>query len=416
MNGFNKMSLYLTKKENCRICASKDLKEFLDLGAMPPANSFLKKEDLNKEEVIFPLMVYFCHDCGLVQLLDVVAPALLFKDYSYLTSASKPLVDHFVEMAKDLVARFISYKKDLFVEIGGNDGSLLKAVKNHCRVLNIEPAKNVAQISREQGVEAIDEFFSKKLANKILKSCGQAKIVVANNVVAHIDDLKELFDGVKALIGKDGVFVFEVHWVGNLIGDGGFDQVYHEHLSYFSLMALQKLVERHGFKIFDVALVSIHGQSLRVYVSANQKIEKSVDNFLNKEKELGLNQSKTYLGFAKKVEKNKRELTNLLLKLKKQGKRIIGYGASAKGNTLLNYCGIDKQILDYIIDTTPFKQGKLTPGTHIPIYSPGKLFQEIPDYILLLSWNYADAIIKKEQNLRDKGVKFIIPVPEVKII
>lgn len=410
------MASYLTKKENCRICQGKDLKEFLNLGAMPPANSFLKKEDLNKEEAVFPLRVYFCHDCGLVQLLDVVAPKLLFKDYSYLTSASSPLVDHFAEMAKELADRLLVSKKDLFVEIGGNDGSLLKVIKDRCRVLNIEPAKNVAQISREQSVEAIDEFFSKKLADKILKNYGQAKVVVANNVVAHIDDLQEFFEGVKILVGKNGVFVFEVHWVGNLIGGGGFDQVYHEHLSYFSLMALQKLVKLRGFKIFDVALVSVHGQSLRVYVGDNKKIEKSVDDFLNKEQELGLNQSKTYSRFAKKVQRNKTKLMNLLLKLKKQGKRIAGYGAPAKGNTLLNYCGIDKQILDYIIDTTPFKQEKLTPGTYIPIYSADKLFQKTPDYILLLSWNYADAIIKKEQNLRDRGVKFIIPVPEVRVV
>lgn len=412
----NKMDSYLTKKENCRICDGKNLTEFLNLGAMPPANSFLIREFFAEKEEKFPLRVYFCRDCGLGQLLDVISPELLFKNYSYLTSASKPLVDHFAEMAKELASKFISSEKDLFIEIGGNDGSLLKVIKDRCRVLNIEPAKNIAQISRERAVEAIDAFFSKELAGKILKNYGQAKVMVANNVVAHIDDLKELFAGVKTLISKDGVFVFEVHWVGNLIGDGGFDQIYHEHLSYFSLLAIEKLVNQFDLNLFDIKLVPMHGASLRVYVGHNRFQEKSVYEFLKKEKELGLDKLETFFEFSEKVKKNRKELVNLLSDLKKKGKKIAGYGAPAKGNTLLNFCGIDDKILDYLTDTTLFKQGKLTPGTNIPVHSPEKLLSNRPDYVLLLAWNYADAILKKEQSLRDKGVKFIIPVPEVKIV
>ena len=406
---------FIHKKE-CRICDSSDFVKILDLDEMPPANSFLRKEDLDKPEKKFPLIVYFCKNCGLLQLLDVVNPEILFRHYDYLTSASKPLAEHFIKMAQELADKFIESKEDLVVEIGGNDAVLLESVKDKCRVLNVEPARNVAELSKQKGVETINEFFSQKIANNILEKYGSAKIVVANNVMAHIDDIKDVFEGVKNLIGENGVFVFEVHWVGNLIGEGGFDQIYHEHLYYFSLTALKNLVERFNLKIFDVQLVPIHGESLRVYVGENFDVSASVSRLLDKERELGLDRAKTFLKFSEKVEKNKTELIVLLKDLKKNNKKIIGYGAPAKGNTLLNYFNIDSGIVDYIIDTTPLKQGMYTPGAHIPIYPPEKIKEDRPDYILLLAWNYADAILEKEKELRNQGVKFIIPVPDVKIV
>lgn len=403
-------------KINCRICDSSDLIKILDLGEMPLANAFLRKEDLNKPEQKFPLIVYFCKNCGLLQLLDVVNPEILFRHYDYLTSASKPLAEHFVQVGQELAQRFVKSKNDLVIEIGGNDAVLLGAIKDDCRVLNIEPARNVAELSREKGVETIEEFFSKNLAQKILEKYGPARVIVANNVVAHIDDLKDVFEGVKFLIGEDGVFVFEVHWVGNLIGEGGFDQIYHEHVSYFSLLSLANLVSQFGLKIFDIQSVPIHGQSMRVYVGKNFDVLKSVDEFLKKEKELGLDRPEVFLKFSEKVEKNKEELRSVLLQLKKEGKKIIGYGAPAKGNTLLNYFEIDDKILDLLTDTTPLKQGLYSPGMHIVVYSPDKIKEANPDYILLLAWNYAEAILEKEKDLRNKGVKFVIPVPEVKIV
>lgn len=404
-------------KNNCRICGASDLVKILDLGEMPPANAFLRKEDLNKPEPKFPLVVYFCNNCGLLQLLDVVNPEILFSHYDYLTSASKPLADHFTKMGLELAEKFIKSKDDLIVEIGGNDAVLLASIKDKCRVLNIEPAGNVAEISKQKGVETIDEFFTEKLAKKIFEKYGPVKIIVANNVMAHIDDIKDVFRGVKILIGDDGTFVFEVHWVGNLIGNGGFDQIYHEHLYYYSLLALENLVSQFGLKIFNVESVSIHGQSLRVYVGGrNFSVSESVGQFLEKEKELRLDRAETFLKFSERAKKNREELQNLLRRLKQGGKKIIGYGAPAKGNTLLNYCWIDNNILDFITDTTPLKQGLYTPGTHISVVSPEKIKEVNPDYILLLAWNYAEAILEKEKDLREKGIKFIIPVPRIKVI
>lgn len=403
-------------KTDCRICGQSDFIQVLDLGQMPPANSFLKKEDLNQPEKNFPLAVYFCQNCALLQLLDVVQPEILFSHYSYLTSASKPLADHFVQLAQELAGRFIKSRDDLMLEIGGNDGVLLESVKDKCRVLNIEPAKNVAALSRQKGVETLAEFFTQNLAQKIIEKYNPARIVVANNVIAHIDNLKDVFEGVKILIGADGFFVFEVHWVGNLIGEGGFDQIYHEHLSYFSLLALANLVSQSDLKIFDVQLIPVHGQSIRVYVGRNQKVSGNVEKFLKTEKNLRLDQVETFLKFAERVKRNKKDLKSLLIFLKEQGKKIIGYGAPAKGNTLLNYCGINQTILDFITDTTPFKQEKYTPGSHIPIYPPDWLKEPKPDYILLLAWNYADAILRKEFEFLQQGGHFILPVPVPKII
>ncbi|MBU2567615.1 MAG: methyltransferase domain-containing protein [Elusimicrobia bacterium] len=388
----------------------------LDLGKMSLANAFLKKEDLNKLEDKFPLKVYFCRFCSSLQLLDIVNPELLFRHYNYLTSASRPLAEHFIKMGKDLADKFVASPNDLVVEIGGNDGVLLAGIKDRSRVLNIEPAENIAEISRKSGVETIPDFFNLKLAEEIVRKYGNAKVVVANNVMAHVENLREAFSGVKKLINSDGVFVFEVHWVGNLIGEGGFDQIYHEHIFYHSLTALKYLVEGLELKIFDVKLVPIHGQSMRVYVAEGKEVKKSVATLLQREKKMKLNRKETFVKFAKRVSKNKEKLLSLLKDLKKNGKRITGYGAPAKGNTLLNYLGIGTDTLDFLTDTTIFKQGLYSPGMHVPVVGPERLLTDIPDYILLLAWNYTDLILEKERELRNKGVKFIIPVPEVKIV
>lgn len=398
------------------MCHEPNPTKVLDLGMVPLANSFLNKEDLENIEEKFPLVVYFCEKCFSLQLLDVVDPEILFKHYVYFTSASKPLVEHFQETAKYLVKRFIKDKSELVVEIGGNDGTLLDVIKNDCRILNIEPAANVAEESKKKGIETIVDFFNEDLGIATKKEYGGAKLVIANNVMAHIPEIDNIFKGVFHLLGEDGVFVFEVHWVGNLLGDGGFDQIYHEHLFYHSLHALNKAISRFGLTIFDVELIPIHGQSVRVFAGKNRAISRSVEDLLKMECELGLDKVETFLKFSKKIEKNKSDLLSLLQELKKQNKKIIGYGAPAKGNTLLNYFGINSSIIDYIVDTTISKQGTYTPGTHILVKSPETLKEEVVDYIVLFAWNYADAILEKEKELRRNGVKFIIPVPEVRVI
>ncbi len=384
-------------RKTCRICGKENLAKVLDLGEMPPANSFIKKEDLDLPEDKFPLVVYFCRDCSLLQVLDIVNPNILFQDYDYLTSASKPLAFHFVEMAHLLKKQFIVSEDELMIEIGGNDGTLLEAAKNECRVLNIDPAANIAKISKEKGIPTINEFFTEEIAKDVLAKFGSAKVIVANNVMAHIDDLHDVFRGIKLLIGKSGTFVFEVHWVGNLVTEGGFDQIYHEHLCYHSLLALQNLVSQFSLQIFDIETVPIHGESMRVFVGDKDMfpVTERVKAFTEREKKLGLDHEETFFEFANRVEGNKKELVSLLSQIKKDGKRICGYGAPAKGNTLLNYFGIGSDVLDFLTDTTPMKQGLFSPGMHIPVLTPDVLEKDPPNYILLLAWNYAEAILKK---------------------
>jgi C-methyltransferase C-terminal domain/Putative zinc binding domain/Methyltransferase domain len=403
-------------KTTCRVCEGSDLVQVLDLGSTPPANAYLRKEDLEKPEKSFPLALYFCRTCSLAQLLDVVNPELLFKDYYFMTSFSAPLLMHFKKYADEVIAPLVTSPNDLVVDIGGNDGVLLSFVKDYARVLNVDPADNLAHLSEEKGVPFYSAFFTSETADDILAKYGEAKVVVANNVFAHTDPLRDVFKGVAKLIGDEGTFIFEVHWQKNLFDEGCFDQIYHEHLCFHSLHALRHLVECAGMKIFDVHIVPTQGQSLRVFVAKNRVPTSNVERILAEERAFGLINESTHHAFAQKVEENKKNLLSLLHELKAAGKKIVGYGASAKSGTLLNYYGIGPDILDYLTDTTPTKQGMYSPGMRIPIVSPERLLTDTPDYILLLAWNFKEAILEKEKNLIEQGVKFIVAVPEVEII
>lgn len=400
----------------CRICGSTDLVKVLDLGSMPPANAYVKKEDLKKPEQSFPLVLYFCRTCSLAQLLDVVHQDILFKDYHFLTSASAPSVEHFRRYAGEVIRPLISSPDELVIDIGGNDGVLLSFVKDYARVLNVDPADNLAPLSEGNGVPFYPAFFTSRTADEIIKTYGKAKVVVANNVFAHTDPLKDVFQGIAKLIGEDGTFIFEVHWAKHFVEEGAFDQIYHEHLCFHSLHALHHLIEAAGMNIFDVQIVPMQGRSLRVFAAKGRPVTANVERVLSEEREAGLTDETTYHAFAQKVETNKEKLLQLLRKLKAEGKKIVGYGAPAKGNTLLNYYGIGLDILDYLTDTTILKQGLHSPGMHIPIVSPEKLQSDTPDYILLLAWNFKDMILEKEKELRAKGVKFINTVPQVEIL
>lgn len=412
---FKNISKFYKKREDCRGCSGKNLTLILDMGSMPPANSFIKASELSGEKK-FPLTVLFCNDCKLLQVPDIVDPQILFGQYDYLTSASAPLAVHFRKMGETILNKFSLSKDDLVVEIGGNDGVLLEVLKDKCRTLNIEPAKNVAEISAKKGIDTINEFFGTPLAEKIITRYGEAKVVVANNVMAHIDDIQGIFKSVRSVIGDNGVFVFEVHWVGNLLGKGGFDQIYHEHLCYYSLTALQYLLEKGGLKVFDVELFPVHGESMRVYAARNRDELVGVKEMLKMERGIKLDDVNTFLDFKKKVGESRNQLVEMLMEIKKRGKTVVCYGAPAKGNTLLNYCDINNELIDYITDTTSFKQGLLAPGSHIPVCAPEKLQKTKPDYLLLLAWNYADSIIAKESEFKERGGKFIVPVPAPKII
>lgn len=409
------MSDYI-HKTTCRVCEGTDLVKVLDLGSTPPANAYLKKEELEKPEKSYPLVLYFCRTCSLAQLLDVVDPEILFKDYHYVTGASFPVIGHFKKYAQEAILPILTSPDDLVIDIGGNDGLLLSYVKDHTRVLNVDPADNLAPISEARGVPFYPAFFAAQTVDDILAKYGKAKVVVANNVFAHTDPIRDVFQGVAKLIGDDGVFIFEVHWAKHLIDEGCFDQIYHEHLCFYSLHAAKYLVEACGMQVFDVQIVPMQGQSLRVYAAKRQEIKPSVGDLLEIERKAGLFDENTFLAFGKKVNDNKEKLRTLLLDLKSKGKRVVGYGAPAKGNTLLNYYGIGTDILGFLTDTTPQKQGLYSPGMHVPIVSPERLYTDKPDYILLLAWNYKDAILAKEENLRSDGTTFIIPIPDIKII
>jgi SAM-dependent methyltransferase len=405
-------------RKNCRICGSTKLDKFLSLGPTPLANNFLKADQLNKEELYYPLDVYFCNKCDLIQLLDIVPPEVMFKDYAYITGASKPMELHFASLAKDIVNNFKINKDSLVVDIGSNDGTLLQYFsKMGLRILGIEPASNIAQIARKRGIATINKFFSKDCAIKIYKKYGFADIIFATNVFAHVDNLENILYGIDYLLSKEGVFVIEVPYLINLLDNIEFDTIYHEHLSYFSIYPLVYLFRKFGMKIVDIKQISIHGGSVRIFVKrSTKKQSQNVSKFLLIEQNAEIDSLKTYTKFAKKVALVKERLVKLLKTLKNEKTRITGYGAAAKGNTLLNYCKIGPDILDYISDTTPYKQGRCTPGMHIPIFSEEKFHREPPNYVLLLAWNYADEILQKEQKYRQKGGKFILPLPIPKII
>ncbi len=392
----------------------------ISLGATPLANSFLKKKDFNKEEW-FPLEVYFCKKCYLVQLLDIVDKKLLFSDYVYFYSAMPQASKHFVKYATDAIKRFINNpKKDFVLEVGSNDGLLLKAFQNYgCeRVLGVDPAKNITKVAIKNGIPTITDFFSFSLANKILRKHGKARVIIANNTVAHINDLHDLVKGIDKIMDDKGVFIFEVPYLMDMFEHLAFDSIYHEHLSFFSLLSLITLFKQREMNIFNVEIVQRQGNSIRVFVSrrGDFPISSIVKRLINKEKNRGFNKVETYYALAKKIEKSKKKLNKILIDLKKKKLRIAAYGAPARGNTILNYFKIGPDILDYATEELPSKIGFYSPGMHIPVICIEAARKNPPDYYLMLSWNYKEAIFKKEKEFIKKGRKFIVPVEGVKII
>ena len=405
------MENYILEKK-CRICSGTNLHLILDLGEQPPANSFIDESELNSLEHKFPLRLFWCKDCYLVQLLDIVNKEYLFKNYLYMTSASKPIVEHFKKYAQDIHQEFLQKENSPFiVEIGSNDGSLLREFKKlDTQILGIEPAINLSDLANQSNITTKNTFFSSEISKEIVKT-RNASVVVANNVIAHVEDLQDLMHGVQILIGNNGIFIFEVPYLVDLIKNLEFDTIYHEHLSYFSILPLLKLVQQFGLEIFDIRKQSVHGGTLRIFVSkkGNYPINNSVKIFIDDESKLGLDKIDFYKKFSIDVKELKKELLKILSKLKKENKSVFGYGAPAKGNVLLNYCGIDTKFIDYIIDTTPLKQGKFTPGMHIPIIAPSNLNNG--DVAFLLAWNYEFEILEKEKIFTNNGGKFLIPIP-----
>ena len=400
---------------NCRLCKSKNLKKILDLGKTPPANSFLKKSQLKNKEDFFPLVVNFCTNCGQLQLSHVVSAEILFRHYVWVSSTSKVTVLHFEEYARSVFDEINLKRNDLVVEMGSNDGVLLKPFKKlGARVLGVDPARNVASRATREGILTLPHFFDIKITKQIVKKYGKAKVIAANNVFAHINDLDEIVNAVRILLDKEGAFVIEAPYNIDLVEKNLFDIIYHEHLSYLSIKPLDKFFKRFGMQIFDVVKREVHGGSVRIFVKrkdASHEVEESVKKFIDLENRKKLSDINTYYEFAKHIEKNKISLVKLLKKLKKEGKSIAGYGAPAKSTTLLHYFGIGKDVIDFIADESPFKHGLFTPGKHIPIVPPKNLYIKKPDYLLILAWNFAQPIMKMHEKFRKQGGKFIVPVP-----
>lgn len=412
----------VTRRTTCRICGSLKLFQFLSLGETPLADAFVERENLDKPEAKYPLNVAVCENCGLVMLLDVVPPEIIFGDtYAFYTSGSPQAVVHFRKYAHEVMERFPELAKKLTIDIASNDGILLRPLKEMgAKVLGVEPAKNVAIVAQASGIDTITEFFNRKTAEKIKKERGQASLVLANNVIAHVDGVVDFAEGVKLLLDPQGVFIFEAQYFPNLLFKNQFDNVYHEHHSFYALRPLALLMEKVGMKIFDVEEVDTQGGSVRVFAEHKgglRAVQPIVSKMLQAELDMGLDRTGTYTGLAERVKSIKRELIEILSDLKRQGKKIVGYGAPAKGNTLLNFCGIGTQYVDYIIDKTYFKHGKFTPGMHIPVFPIEKIQEDgPPDYYLLLVWNYAAAMLKQEEEFRKNGGKFIIPIPKPHIV
>lgn len=408
------------KLNHCRICKNKNLKKVIDLGTSPPANEFLKKSALNKEERFFPLAVNFCSKCGLLQLTHVVSPKLLFGNYVYVSSTSPVFIKHFEDYASDVVKRLDLKKGELVVDLGSNDGILLKPFKKlGMKILGIDPAKAIAKKATKEGLETLLYFFDQNVAKKILKKYGEVSVMTANNVFAHINDIDEIIKGFKLMTHANGVFVMEAPYLIDFIQKNLFDLIYHEHLSYYSIRPLMEFFKRHNMQLFDVQYVPVHGGSIRIYAKKSQgkyKVAKIVNDLVKKELKLKLDKADTFIKFSDKIEANKQKLIKILKDLKTKNKKIVAYGAPAKGNTLLNYFKIGPKTLDFVVDDSSYKQGLYTPGTHLIVVSSSMLKENKPDYIFILAWNFAEPIMNKLSDFKKNGGHFIIPVPLPKII
>jgi SAM-dependent methyltransferase len=406
-------------KPVCHSCGQTGLITFLSLGRTPLANSLPAKEDLDKPEATYPLDAAFCPHCGLVQITETVPAEILFKEYLYYSSFSDTVLQNAREVVERLIPQRHLNSKSLVVELASNDGYLLQYYTQYgIPVLGIEPAENIAKLANEHGIPTIPEFFGEELAVRLKKEGKQADIIHANNVLAHVSNLNSFVAGIECLLKDGGIAVIESPYVKDLIDRGEFDTIYHEHLCYYSLTSLTYLFGQHNLVIQDVERISIHGGTLRLFVGKQGFAGPgpAVLELMAEEAACGAGSLDYYQDFAQKVEALKKELVDLLQDLKKKGKRIAAYGAAAKGCTLLTYLGIGQETLDFVVDRSTYKQGRYMPGTHLPILPPAQLLEVQPDYVLLLSWNFAEEIMRQQAEYRARGGQFIIPVPSIKVV
>jgi SAM-dependent methyltransferase len=411
----------IRRRTTCRLCDSRNVLHAFSLTPTPPANAFVPADALNIRQEVFPLDLFFCQDCTHLQLLDIVDPKLLFENYVYVSGTSPSFVRHFEEYS-DAIARMVTLPRDaLVIDIGSNDGTLLRAFKERhgSKVLGIDPARNLAEMATAAGIETIADFFSVPLARKISGERGKAAVVTANNVFAHVDDLGGIVDGIRTLLAADGLFVFEVSYLLDVVEKILFDTIYHEHLSYHAVGPLIPFLDRHGLELIEAVRVSSHGGSLRGIAQLRNGPRargSSVSEALAQEEQVGLQSVATYQELANRIDALGTELRALLTNLRQDGKSIAGFGAPAKATTLMYHFGIGPEIMDFVVDDSPLKQGMFTPGKHIPVVSAQAIGERKPDYLVILAWNFATPIIAKNAAFRSQGGRFIVPVPKVEVV
>ncbi len=405
---------------SCRFCNAPLVHSFIDLGMSPLSNAYLREEQLGRMEPFYPLHAYVCDSCLLVQLPEYATPETIFTDYAYFSSFSDTWLKHAEDYAAMIIGRLGLDDSHLVVEIASNDGYLLKNfVACRIPVLGIEPAKNVAMAAEKVGVSTCVSFFGRIMAEELAAEGRQADLIIGNNVLAHVPDLNDFVSGLKILLGPGGVITMEFPHLMRLIEDNQFDTIYHEHFSYFSLHTVMKVFAAHGLRVFDVEQLPTHGGSLRIYAAHEGESHACAGNGLERvieqEQRAGLDNLRSYISFHEKAEKAKRDILEFLIGAKAEGKRIVGYGAPAKGSTLLNYCGIRTDFLDFTVDRSPHKQGLFMPGTRVPICHPDRITDARPDYLFVLPWNLKEEIMAQMSHIRNWGGRFVLPIPHIRI-
>jgi 2-polyprenyl-3-methyl-5-hydroxy-6-metoxy-1,4-benzoquinol methylase len=401
----------------CYICGGTELTQFLSLGHQPPSDAFLREEQLAQPEVAYPLDLLFCHSCTLVQLGYAVDPDLLFREYVYTTGSNSSLRRNFTQLAETIVARYALHESDLVIDIGSNDGTLLSAFRAHgVRILGVDPS-TVGGAANDAGIPTINEYFTLELAQRIREEHGAVPIITCTNAFAHVRDLTSFLGGINSLLSDGGVFISESHYLASMIENLQYDSVYHEHLRYYTLRSLAALFKQFELEIVDAERISTHGGSIRVFAARRgfYPVRDSVLSLGQAEDRAGLASLDTYAHFAERVRQHRRDLLSELVSIRQRGDRVMGIGAPAKGNTLLNYCRLDPDFLECLVETSSLKIGLFAPGSHIPVVNESRLFEKQPEYALLLSWNIADELVPK---LRANGFKgrFILPVPKVQVL
>lgn len=406
---------------NCRFCHTPLTHTFVDLGMSPLCESYISQEQLNQMEPFYPLHVFVCENCFLVQLDEFVSPEEIFSEYAYFSSYADTWLQHAKTYTEQIVERLDLHQNSFVVEVASNDGYLLQYfVEKGIPCLGVEPAANVAQAAIEKGVPTRIEFFGVASARQMAAEGLRADLIVGNNVLAQVPDLNDFIGGLKILLKPDGVTTIEFPHLMCLVAENQFDTIYHEHFSYFSWITAEKIFAAHGLTLFDVEELSTHGGSLRIYgrhtEDARKPISKRAIELRQRELAAGLNDTTYYSAFAEQVKETKRKLLEFLIDARREGKTIAGYGAPGKGNTLLNYCGIRTDFIEYTVDRNPYKQGKFLPGTRIPIYHPDKIRETRPDYVVILPWNFKDEIMRQNAFIREWGGRFVVPIPEVQVL